>query len=89
MMNPLRRQFTRETREAIRMMRGVPRRIPIYGSVIVSVVFAMTCDGSTEPPPNRAPRAVGSISPIEVAVRDTSTVDVSAYFSDPDGDELD
>ena len=38
--------------------------------------------------PNRAPQPVGSIPPQEVRRGETATVDVSARFSDPDGDPL-
>ena len=37
---------------------------------------------------NRAPEAVGSIPDLELAVGAEKSVDVSAYFSDPDGDAL-
>ena len=38
--------------------------------------------------PNRGPVAVGSIPDLELAVGGTIAIDVSAYFSDPDGDAL-
>ena len=38
--------------------------------------------------PNRAPEATGTIPAVELAVDETETVDVSQYFTDPDGDEL-
>ena len=38
--------------------------------------------------PNRAPEPVGTIPPLTLAVGDTATVDVSAYFTDPDGESL-
>ena len=38
--------------------------------------------------PNRAPVAAGSVSPQTVEVGDTATVDMSPFFSDPDGDAL-
>ena len=38
--------------------------------------------------PNRAPQAVGTIPERTLSVGDTATVDVSSYFSDPDGDTL-
>ena len=40
------------------------------------------------PPQNRAPLAVGSIPALELAVSDTSRLDVSPFFRDPDGDAL-
>ncbi len=42
----------------------------------------------TVPQPNRAPRPVGSIPPHEIRTGETATVDVSTYFTDPDGDPL-
>ena len=38
--------------------------------------------------PNRAPEATGTIPAVELAVDETETVDVSQYFTDPDGDDL-
>ncbi len=38
--------------------------------------------------PNRNPVAVGTIPPLELAVDDSTTMDVSAYFADPEGQEL-
>ena len=38
--------------------------------------------------PNRAPAAVGTIPGLTLTVGDTESVDVSSYFSDPDGDAL-
>ncbi|WP_423927931.1 Ig-like domain-containing protein [Candidatus Palauibacter sp.] len=38
--------------------------------------------------PNRAPEAVGAIPERTLSVGETGTVDVSSYFSDPDGDTL-
>ena len=38
--------------------------------------------------PNRAPTTVGEIEPQELFLGETVTVDVSAAFSDPDGDAL-
>lgn len=39
-------------------------------------------------PANRAPTALGAIPPQEPAATDTVRVDVSGYFTDPDGDRL-
>ena len=44
--------------------------------------------GPAPPPPNRAPVPAGSIPAQTVAVGETAAVDVSAYFTDPDGDAL-
>ncbi|WP_419942447.1 Ig-like domain-containing protein [Candidatus Palauibacter sp.] len=38
--------------------------------------------------PNRAPEAVGAIPERTLSVGETGTVDISSYFSDPDGDTL-
>ena len=38
--------------------------------------------------PNRAPEAVGRIEDLDVYVDSLAAVDVSAYFADPDGDDL-
>lgn len=38
--------------------------------------------------PNRAPDPVGSIPDLQLAVGGMQSVDISAYFSDPDGDAL-
>lgn len=38
--------------------------------------------------PNRAPIAIGTIPADTVAVGDTTAIDLSAYFDDPDGDPL-
>ena len=38
--------------------------------------------------PNRPPLAIGQIEDREVAVGDSSTVDVAAFFSEPDGQKL-
>ena len=40
------------------------------------------------PPLNREPQAVGAIPAMTVAVGNSASVDVSPYFSDPDGDAL-
>ena len=40
------------------------------------------------PIPNRPPQAVGAIPDQSVSVGETAAVDVSSYFSDPDGDVL-
>lgn len=38
--------------------------------------------------PNRAPETAGNISDMDLFTGETAEVDVSAYFDDPDGDEL-
>ena len=55
--------------------------------------WASACgDGATEPSPpppaDQAPETVGSIPDQTVTAGETATLDVSSYFSDPDGDAL-
>ena len=38
--------------------------------------------------PNRAPLAAGTIPDLQAAIGDTARIDVSGYFTDPDGDAL-
>ena len=38
--------------------------------------------------PNRGPRAIGAIPPATVSAEETTTVDASGYFDEPDGDVL-
>ena len=40
------------------------------------------------PPPNQAPQTVGAIPPQSVNTGETATLDVAAYFRDPDGGAL-
>ena len=63
------------------------KRIVLVLLAAAVVVVAHSC-GETEPPPNRPPRAVGSIPAQELAAFDTVQVDVSQYFTDEDGDQL-
>ena len=69
------------------------RRIITLGrfAALFLVAGALACDGGTDPPdpePNRAPVAVGSIPPLTLTEGESSTVDASLFFSDPDGDQL-
>ncbi|WP_428275833.1 Ig-like domain-containing protein [Candidatus Palauibacter sp.] len=69
-------------------------RKQVRGWAAVAVVWAAACgdadSGPTTPTPapNRGPRAVGTIPAITVSVGESAAVDVSPYFSDPDGDAL-
>ena len=60
----------------------------------VAVVWAAACGDAdpdvTGPTPvrNRAPQAVGTIPEQTLSVGETAMVDLSSYFSDPDGDAL-
>lgn len=56
-----------------------------------AIAAQLTCgDGATEPPadPNRAPEPVGAVPSLEVAYRDSVSVNPAEYFRDPDGDLL-
>ena len=51
--------------------------------------WAAACgDDGVEPEPNRAPEAVNSIPAAQLTPGEIVAVDMSAYFSDPDGDTL-
>ena len=67
------------------------RRIITPVRLVALLLFAgaLAC-GETEPPPepNRPPVALGVIPPLTMVEGDTQTLDVSAFFSDPDGDNL-
>ena len=71
------------------MSRNVRGRV-----AVAALVLAAACgDGATEPgppppPPNRAPVAVGTIPGLELTAGNSSTLDVEAFFQDPDGDAL-
>ena len=75
---------------------ALPNQSPLNRSFVRAAValfslWAAACgDGTTEPAPtpNQAPLASGAIQPQTVAVGQTVTVDVSSYFTDPDGDAL-
>ena len=73
------------------MKARLPRTLGRFAAlVLVAAVFA--CDGGgTDPDPdpvNRAPVAAGVIPPLDLVEGESSTVDVSSFFSDPDGDDL-
>ena len=59
-------------------------------AALLLVAGAFACDGTPppEPPVNRPPVAVGVIPPLTVVEGESATLDVSEYFSDPDGDAL-
>ena len=63
-----------------------------YAVAILGILWAASCgdkEPPTEPePPNQAPVVMGAIPGQTVNVGETVTVDVSPYFSDPDGDAL-
>ena len=60
-----------------------------FVSVLAALSWASACgDGKVEPPENGAPLTSGTIPAQTVEVGQTAVVDVSPYFSDPDGDTL-
>ena len=60
-----------------------------WGSAVILTLSYLACtDEGTSPPDNRPPEANGEI-PEQVRVIDrSSVVDISEYFTDPDGDSL-
>ena len=71
--------------------RALATRVP--GMLCAVACLAGCEEGPTEPDPqpqpqNRRPLAVGTIPAQTAAVDATITVDVAAYFNDPDGDAL-
>ena len=72
-----------------------PTRLILVLAALAGSAWLVSCgDSAVGPaplpplPPNRAPVPAGSIPAQTVAVGETAAVDVSAYFSDPDGDAL-
>ena len=61
------------------------RGAPLLAAIAVAALV-YSCE--RKPEPNRPPESTGSIPAQEVVATDTTTVDLSAYFKDPDGDEL-
>ena len=56
---------------------------------MLAVALAAACgDPPIDPSENRAPVVVAAIPPLTVEVDDTAIVELSAHFSDPDGDAL-
>ena len=77
-------------RSSTAVQRG-PRHPAIAGLACFLAMVAAACgDGATEPSAlaNRAPAPTGAVASRAIAVGETSTVDVSGYFADPDGDAL-
>lgn len=63
----------------------VPRRdLP----AVAAVVALLGCGDGTDPDPNRAPAVTDAIPDQLMTEGDTATVDLSSYFTDPDGDNL-
>ena len=68
-----------------------PRGGGFVHAAILGTLWVAACgDGTTgpAPTPNRAPVASGAVPAQTAAVGQTATVNVAAYFSDPDGDAL-
>ena len=62
-----------------------------FACAMVLVLCATACgDKPTDPPdpPNRAPVATATIPPATIHAGDSLVLDLSTYFSDPDGDNL-
>ena len=67
------------------------RRWIVLSAMVATLAWAAACgDGGTGPTPgpNQAPLVTGTIPAQTVPVGQMATVDVSGYFSDPDGDAL-
>ena len=67
------------------------RRFSVALLAMCAAVWAVTCgDGGTAPEvfPNGSPVAIGAIPAQRVLAGETVSLDVSGYFSDPDGDAL-
>ena len=68
------------------------RRIGLFLVTVCVVAVVYSCgdgdDGVVPEPVNQAPVPVGAIPSQEMPATDTVTVDLSAYFDDPDGDRL-
>ena len=90
--------FVRRTRRRI-FARVVAARYQVTVLLLGFVVgLAAACGGDSAgpalppppppPPPNRAPTAVGTLPAVRVAVGESSEVQLSGAFSDPDGDAL-
>lgn len=69
------------------------KRIALLIPATLTVALAVySCGGdepvAPQPPANRPPIATGTIPAARIFVEETITVDVSGYFTDPDGDRL-
>ena len=65
-----------------------PRVQILLSTLFVSWLAGCGFDPPPSVQPNRAPVAVGSISALELQLRDSVELNVASYFSDPDGDAL-
>lgn len=69
------------------------KRVLLLLAAVAATATVYSCGGDepvTPPPPpaNRPPVATGTVPAARIFVEETVTVDVSAYFTDPDGDRL-
>ncbi len=63
--------------------------ITVMAQDLEGLTIIQTIAVTVNPPPNRAPMASGTIVPVTLTAGDSPTnLDVSSYFSDPDGDRL-
>ena len=67
--------------------RSLPRTRFLAWTIVITAVLACSED-STQPHVNQTPVAAGQIPEQSIDLRDTVELDLSQYFSDPDGDEL-
>ena len=67
--------------------RGIPTRTGLRLGFLMALAGVLTCDWITGPE-NQAPQAAGRIPDQVVEVDSTAVLDLSAYFSDPEGDTL-
>lgn len=68
--------------------RSAKRACPTSCVIVALVALAACGDGTIPPPVNEPPVAVGSIRDRAMNKRDTASLDVSGFFSDPEGDPL-
>ena len=73
---------TEEPVERVRRDPVVPRL-----AILAALAWSAACGDGTGPA-NRAPAAVGTIPAQEIEFGESAAVDMSQYFSDPDGDAL-
>lgn len=67
----------------------IARKPGFWAAAALVVALAAACgDGSMELPLTRPPMVIGAVADFDLVAGDTTTVDASAYFRDPDGDAL-
>ena len=68
----------------------IPPGLRLAGWPVLLILAATACGdpAGPDPQPNRPPAAVGTIPDLTLLRGDATTVDVSGYFSDPDGGTL-